>query len=91
MRQRRAEKTCVVCKTSGDINEGSALTTGGGLWFRAHKENGEALADFAVPAQAVLHSDHGHLQCNCSERPSVGRGRARDNEPARILQDFLTL
>jgi len=53
------------------------------------KENGGAFADSAIPALAPPRTDQGYppeviRTATASERPSVGPGRARDNEPARI-------
>ena len=47
-------------------------------------ENGGVLANSAVPARALYVQTKVIRTATASERPSVGPGRARDNEPARI-------
>jgi hypothetical protein len=48
-------------------------------WLAQFDKNGEAFADFAVPAQALLHADQVIRIATAWKRPSVGHGRARDN------------
>src|SRR6266850_503395 len=79
----------------GDLDDGGRLRLFGckGRQLRRRdpgpKENGGVHADSAIPARALLRTDQGYAprvirRATASERPSVGPGRARDNEPARI-------
>jgi hypothetical protein len=53
------------------------------------RENGGVLANSAVPARALYVQTKVIHTATASERPSVGLGRARDNEPARIPYGLL--
>src|SRR5882757_1630273 len=57
--------------------------------MHAHKKTAESGRTPPFPARALLHTDQGYAPrvirtATASERPSVGPGRARGVEPARI-------